>query len=191
MISQQSRLYSEKRKIDRKIMYNRVRVYGDKVLNKKCDEVRDVKMIRELIPEMTEVMKGLNGLGLAAPQIGKPLQFFIVNMEVLEKGKGIKEFLNPRLIYYEGEEVMEEGCLSLPGLYVELPRPSKVVMEYMDIDMKKRVINAEGLFARVLLHEYDHVNGILIVDRLSEKEKKIMIAKWRRLWREMKKQNSG
>lgn len=170
-------------------MRNKIRIYGDKVLKIKGKPVENVEDVRNIIPQMIEVMKEYNGLGLAASQIGKPLQLFIINMELLEEGKGIKEFLNPKLLYYEGEEVMEEGCLSMPGLYLEIPRPFKVVMEYMDLSLNKSVVEAKGLFARVLLHEYDHINGILIVDRLPEKEKKITIAKWRKTWREMKKEN--
>ncbi len=161
------------------------------MLGIKAKKVENPDEVREFIPEMMSIMKGLKGLGLAAPQIGEPFQLFIVNLDLLQKGKGVKEFINPTLIYYEGEEIFEEGCLSVPGLYLEIPRPSKVVMEYFDMDMKIKRLEAEGLFARVLLHEYDHVNGILIVDRLPEKEKKIMVAKWRRLWKEMQKENSG
>lgn len=172
-------------------MKNKIKVYGNRVLGEKARKVGNPDEIKEFIPEMMSIMRELKGLGLAAPQIGKPFQLFIVDLKLLEKGKGVKEFINPRLIYYEGEEIIEEGCLSMPGLYLEIPRPSKVVMEYFDMDMKINRIEAEGLFARVLLHEYDHVNGILIVDRLPEKEKKIMVAKWRKLWREMQKENSG
>jgi|Deesub1362B_J571_1020462.scaffolds.fasta_scaffold00088_46 peptide deformylase len=172
-------------------MNNKIRIYGDRVLGIKAREVGNPDEVKGFIPEMVSIMKELKGLGLAAPQIGKAFQVFIVDLELLEKGKGVKEFINPRLIYYEGEEIFEEGCLSMPGLYLEIPRPSKVVIEYFDMDMKINRMEAEGLFARVLLHEYDHVNGILIVDRLPEKEKKIMIAKWRKLWREMQKENSG
>lgn len=172
-------------------MCEKIRIYGDKILNTQSQEVKDFSEVKKLIPEMVQIMKECKGVGLAAPQIGVPLKLFIVNMELLEMGKGVREFLNPRLIYYEGEEVMEEGCLSLPGLYLELPRPSKVVMEYTGIDGKLRTVTAHNLFARVLLHEYDHINGILIVDRLPEKEKNLMIAKWRRLWKKMKKESSG
>lgn len=170
-------------------MCEKIRVYGDKILNKEAKEVEDFLEAQKLIQEMVIVMKECRGLGLAAPQIGKPLKLFIIDMELLGIGKGIKEFLNPRLVYYEGEEIMEEGCLSLPGLYLEIPRPAKVVMEYTGLDGDLKTISAENLFARVLLHEYDHINGILIVDRLPETERSIMIAKWRKLWKKMKEEN--
>ena len=171
-------------------MHSKIKIYGEKVLRMKGEEVKDGGKVKELVLEMEEILREIKGFGLAAHQIGKPLNLFIVNFDLIEKGKGIKEFINPKLLYYEDEEIMEEGCLSIPELFVEIRRPKKIVMEYYDLDMKKNIINADGLTARVLLHEYDHINGILIFDRLPEEEKKIAVAKWKKLWKEKEKRSS-
>lgn len=165
-------------------MRGKIKIYGEKVLRIKGKEVKNGEEVKRLVLEMEEILKEIKGFGLAAHQVGEPLNLFIVNFDLIEKGKGMKEFINPKLLYYEDEEIMEEGCLSIPELFIEIRRPRKIVMEYYDLDMKKNIINAEGLTARVLLHEYDHINGILIFDRLPEHEKKIVIARWKKLWRE-------
>ncbi len=165
-------------------MHSKIKIYGEKVLRMKGEEVKDGEEVKGLIYEMKEILKEIRGFGLAAHQVGKPLNLFIVNFDLIEKGRGIKEFINPKLLYYEDEEVMEEGCLSIPELFIEIKRPKRIVMEYYDLDMKKNIIEAEELTARVLLHEYDHINGILIFDRLPENERKIVIARWKKLWKE-------
>jgi len=170
-------------------MRNKIKIYGEKVLKMKGEDVKNVEEVKDIIFEMELILKEVNALGLAAHQIGKPLNLFIVNFDLFENGKGIKEFINPKLLYYEGEEIMEEGCLSIPEFYIEIPRPKKVFMEFFDLNMNKNFITAEGLLARVLLHEYDHINGILIFDRLKEDERKIMIARWKRLWKKKKEEN--
>ncbi len=170
-------------------MKNKIKIYGEKVLRMKGEDVKNGEEVKDIVSEMMVILKEINGLGLAAHQIGKPLNLFIVNFDLFEKGKGIKEFINPKLLYYEGEETMEEGCLSIPEFYVEIPRPKKIFMEFFDLNMNKNFITAEGLLARVLLHEYDHINGILIFDRLKEDERKIIIAKWKKLWKKKEGKN--
>jgi len=167
-------------------MQSKIKIYGEKVLRMKGRDVRDGEEVKRLLFEMKEILKEIKGFGLAAHQIGQPLNLFVVNFDLIEKGKGIKEFINPTLVYYEDEEIMEEGCLSIPELFIEIKRPKKIVMEYYDLDMKKNIIDAEGLSARVLLHEYDHINGILIFDRLPQEERKVVIARWKKLWKDKK-----
>lgn len=151
--------------------------YGFEVLRKKTKRIAkiDAKMI-ELIGSMFNTMHRAHGIGLAAPQIGLDLAVTVIDISRTEENKKIKHqpitLINPRIVDYHGEAVMEEGCLSIPHVRGEITRPSTVYIQYNDVDMNEQNIELKGFIARVAQHEIDHLNGILFIDHLSKDERK-------------------
>ena len=142
--------------------------------------------IKKLIDEMFITLEKSNGIGLAAPQVGINIRLFIVQ---LEEDRGMV-FINPEIIRTSDEQcTMEEGCLSIPKVYEKVIRPKNITLQYVDINGKKQLIQAGGLLARVIQHEYDHLNGVLFVDRLEEELKERAIGKFKKLYGK-KKQRS-
>ena len=150
-----------------------IRKLGDEVLHKKCERITvfDDKL-KSLEEEMYKAMRKAEGIGLAGPQVGVTKRIFVI--EISEEG--IKQtFVNPEIIETSVETGMyNEGCLSLPGLEHEIERPLKVSVCAQDIEGKPFTVNAEGLFARAIQHENDHLNGILYIDHLDQEEKERM-----------------
>ena len=146
----------------------KVRLYGDSVLRKKSKEVEKVdKEIKKLLDNMAETMYRNKGVGLAAPQVGILKRAIIVDV-----GEGLTALANPKILWRQGKVTASEGCLSLPGIFLEIKRSQEVVVEGMDKDGETKQIGAAGLFARALQHEIDHLNGILIIDHISRKKLK-------------------
>lgn len=134
---------------------------GDPVLRKKSRPVRVVnKSIRKLLDDMAETMYAAQGVGLAAPQVGISKRVVVVDV-----GEGLWELINPEIIYQEGEEVGVEGCLSIPGVAGEVKRAYRVRVKGLNRHGGVQVISAEGLGARALQHEIDHLDGILFIDK--------------------------
>jgi peptide deformylase len=155
-------------------------IYGNPVLRKKSDPVKEVtEEIRTLTDRMLGIMYAQEGIGLAAEQIGHTESIFVLdvpaeadkNAQGLPNNPGIKmpqAFINPEIIGTSEETaVAEEGCLSFPKLYVPVRRPAEVVLRYLDRDGNVQVLNAKGLLARAIQHEFDHLNGILLVDHMT------------------------
>jgi len=152
-----------------------VRIYGDPVLRKIADPVEKIDdEIRRLAADMLETMYANDGVGLAANQVGVLKRIFVMDLQLEENNPGPMVFLNPEIKNPKGTEIMEEGCLSVPGVRGDVKRASEIDFEAMTLDGEKVAIHAEGLLARVLLHETDHLNGRLFVDYLSP-VKKMMI----------------
>ena len=141
-----------------------VKIYPDPVLRKKAEEVKELtEEIKNLGWDMVETLEVNDGVGLAAPQVGVSKRVIIVQTE-----KGPVILVNPKIIKKSREkETMEEGCLSLPGIWLKIKRAKKVEAVAIDKEGKKIKINTEGLSARILQHEIDHLNGILIIDRIN------------------------
>jgi peptide deformylase len=143
-----------------------IRTFGDPVLR---DKARPVEQFDDALKRLAELMiltmHEAPGVGLAAPQVGRPIQ--LVVYDVGEEDGGAHALANPVLKNEWGEQVGEEGCLSLPGLYYPVKRAQKVWAEGFDLDGHEVTIDAEDLLARVLQHEVDHLNGILFIDRLD------------------------
>jgi len=154
-----------------------IKKYPDSILRRKSEKVRvfDEKL-RRLCAEMFETLKINKGLGLAAPQIGKSLSFFIV-----EFNDKRLIFINPEIIKKEGEEIFEEGCLSFPGLFLKIKRPKRIEVKYQDLDGQERKIKADGILARVIQHELDHLDGILFIDKLSWLKRISLIKKLKKM----------
>lgn len=134
---------------------------GDEILRERAKEVFRVNdNVRKLLRNMVDTMVDAEGIGLAAPQIGIPKRVIVVAME-----NRIIELINPEIVNFKGEEIGTEGCLSIPGIVAEVPRAVHVTVAGLDGEGKKTNIEAEGLLARALQHEIDHLDGILIVDK--------------------------
>lgn len=134
---------------------------GDKILKEICKPVEKIdRNIRKLLDDMAETMYKANGVGLAAPQVGIPLRIVVIDV-----GDGLIELINPVIIKFEGRERDTEGCLSIPNMYGEVERYSKVVVEALNRRGKKQRLSGEGLLARAFQHEIDHLDGILFIDR--------------------------
>ncbi len=142
-----------------------IRIYGDPVLRKKAKPVRNIDgVISDLIETMVEAMCANQGVGLAAAQVGKLRRVIVVRAEA-EPDSEIFRLINPRVIAAEGTQDGLEGCLSLPALRGEVNRHEQVAVEAITPEGDEVTIEAEGLLARVLEHEIDHLNGVLFVDR--------------------------
>ncbi len=143
--------------------------YGDPVLREVAQEVDKVDSgIKDLVSDMTDTLKEAQGLGLAAPQISVSKRVFIVDLTAVDLTAELKVFINPEIIEKYGDDIeMEEGCLSFPGLYQKIVRPSQVKIKATDIDGNQFELDADGMLARVILHEYDHLEGVLYIDHLS------------------------
>lgn len=153
-----------------------ITVYGDKVLRQKAapiDQIDDKTIA--LIRNMFETMHNAYGIGLAANQVASTKSLFIVDLSVMDEYKKEKPItlINPVILDISEEtEVMEEGCLSLPNLRADVERPAIIKVKYLDTDENEQIMEADGLLARVILHEYDHLMGKMIPDRVDAKTRK-------------------
>jgi len=139
--------------------------YGDPVLRRKAEPVgRVTSDVRRLINQMAELMRGAHGVGLAANQVGVPRRLAVIEIE----GK-LTPLTDPEIVSTRGEEITDEGCLSLPLLYGQVPRPVHVVVRARNLSGRRVKIEADGLLARALCHEIDHLNGKLFVDHVDPK----------------------
>ena len=149
---------------------------GDKILRKKASKVNEIDdNTIGIIADMFDTMRNANGVGLAANQIGLNKQIFVVDVSPVEGYEHYKPIamINPKIISKSDERIaIEEGCLSIPELREEIVRPKNVFVSFYDVNMKEHTIEADRLFARVIQHEYDHLQGILFIDYFSEDLKK-------------------
>lgn len=145
----------------------KVREIGEEILGKKAKEVKKIDdNILELINDMIETMYEENGVGIAAPQVGSLKRIFIVDVSENEDDMPYI-FINPEILELEGEQEDYEGCLSVPGKRGLVKRAKKVKVRAFDINMEEFILEAEDLFARAILHEYDHLEGVLYVDKVK------------------------
>ncbi|MCS7215182.1 MAG: peptide deformylase [Thermodesulfovibrio sp.] len=145
-----------------------IKKYPDAVLKKKAETISDINGdLQKLIDNMIETMYNANGVGLAAPQVGVLKRLIVVDTSPREENQSLLVLINPEIINAEGEILSEEGCLSLPGFITRLKRKEKVVVKGLDRKGKEIEIEATGLLARALQHEIDHLDGILLIDKLS------------------------
>ncbi len=153
-----------------------ITVCGDKILRKKAARVTEIDdKIVALIADMFETMRNANGIGLAANQVGVNRQIFIVDISPVEGYEKYKPIamINPKIISKSDEtSSFEEGCLSIPDLRSDIIRPKGISISYYDVNMREHTIEADELLARVIQHEYDHLQGVLFIDYLDEESKK-------------------
>lgn len=157
--------------------------YGDDVLKLKANEVKNIdEEIVKLMSYMAETMHHTNnGIGLAAPQVGKSLRMSVIDMSMGQNPDDLMVIINPEIIESDGRETGEEGCLSLPGISIPVNRKSKLLLKYVDIDGKEHKLEFEGFKARVFQHEIDHLEGVLIIDRVSSLKKQMVKKEIKRL----------
>lgn len=155
-----------------------IRTYGDPVLKTVAAPVDDVdgKVIRLVGDMFDTLVDSGNGLALAAPQIGVQKQVVVWDL-----GENPLAIVNPEVVESDGEWVYDEGCLSIPGLYVEMLRPKTVLVRGVDLDGEIVEIEADELEARMFQHEIDHLNGVLMFDRLEGDQRKEALLEYRRL----------
>ncbi|MBW3544350.1 MAG: peptide deformylase [Bacteroidetes bacterium] len=156
-------------------------VYGDPVLKKRAEDIEKEGLdVKTLAADMFETMYGASGVGLAAPQIGKSIRMFVVDGEPMEDElKDFKKvFINPQILEETGEEwSFEEGCLSIPGIRAEVFRPDKIRIRYFDEEWQEHEEEYDGVAARIIQHEYDHIEGVLFTDYLSPLKKRLLKSK--------------
>ena len=145
--------------------------YGDPILRKKCSPVTDLEKIEELISDMFDTMYEENGLGLAANQVGVDLNLFIIDISSVEDDEKTHVFINGEIIGSSGESWFEEGCLSIPDVRLNIKRPDTIQFKFQDVLGKEHLEEFDGLMARAIQHEVDHLNGVFIVDRVSQTTK--------------------
>ncbi|MEM5564249.1 peptide deformylase [Psychroserpens sp. AS72] len=165
--------------------------YGDPVLRKKAEPItKDYPNLDALIENMKETMHGALGVGLAAPQIGLPIRLFLVDTEPFAEDEVFTEeeqeqlknfqriFINAEILEEEGDEwAFNEGCLSIPDVREDVFRQPKVTIKYQDENFKTHTEVYDGIIARVVQHEYDHIEGILFTDKLSSLKKRLIKGK--------------
>jgi peptide deformylase len=175
-----------------------IRLYGDPVLRAEAAPVEEnTAEVQSLIDDMIETMYGAAGIGLAAPQVGFPLRLFVIDLTpVQETGEeaasalpeeiagGPHVFINPEITDEAGNnERYEEGCLSIPNIREEVTRPDAIRVRYLDRNFEQHELLAEGMLARVIQHELDHLDGVLFVDRISSFRKRLLRRKLREIAR--------
>lgn len=165
--------------------------YGDPVLKKLGEEInKDYPNLKELIDNMYETMDGAYGVGLAAPQIGLPIRLFIVDTSPFAEDEALspeeqkelkafkRTFINAQIINEEGDEwAFNEGCLSIPDVREDVFRKPTITITYVDENFEKHTETFTGLIARVIQHEYNHIEGILFTDKLSTLKKRLIKGK--------------
>ncbi|ETD16915.1 MULTISPECIES: peptide deformylase [Prevotellaceae] len=165
-------------------------IYGQPVLRKVAKDITpDYPDLEELIKDMFETLTASDGVGLAAPQIGKSIRVAVIDLDVLsgdlpEYKDFRKAYINPHIIEIDDsskKETMEEGCLSIPGIHENVTRPSRIHVQYMDTAFVQHDEWVDGYLARVMQHEFDHLDGTMFVDRLSPFRKQMVNSKLKAL----------
>ncbi|WP_440999031.1 peptide deformylase [Fodinibius sp. SL11] len=158
--------------------------YDDEVLRKEAEPVEEnTPEIQQLIDDMFDTMYNADGVGLAAPQIGRLHRIFVADADPMtEEEQGSKYgplvLINPEITFESEEETkMDEGCLSIPGVNASVTRPEKIVVNYLDRDFNEQELEVDGWLARVIQHETDHLDGILFLDHLSLFKRKLLSSK--------------
>ena len=145
--------------------------YGGSILREKCKDVFPDEDLSNLIKDMMDSMYEAEGIGLAANQVGVNKNLFVVDISHVDENETPRVFINGKIENSQGKSEYSEGCLSFPGIKFDITRPEIITFSFQDIDRKKKVEEFDGLLARAIQHETDHLNGILIIDRVSKAEK--------------------
>jgi peptide deformylase len=155
---------------------------GDSILTEPARAVGDITPeIETLIDDMIETMYAAPGIGLAAPQVGVPLQIFVIDLSLGKEPTALHTMINPQFIERDGMQLEEEGCLSIPGFTATVARPRRVVVEGLNRHGETYRLEGTGLLARALQHEIDHLNQCLFVDRLRGISRDLILRKIRKM----------
>ena len=163
--------------------------YGQQALRKVSVDIdTEYPNLKELIANMFETLTASDGVGLAAPQIGKDIRLAVIDLDVLaeeypEYKNFRKAYINPHIVEYDDSEMesMEEGCLSLPGIHEPVKRPTRIRVKYVDEDFNEHDEWVEGYLARVMQHEFDHLDAKLFIDRVSPFRRQLINGKLKNL----------
>jgi peptide deformylase len=157
-------------------------IYGDPVLREKAEPVEEIdREIKILVRDMIATLQEAKGLGLAAPQVGVSKRIFVADLSALDLAESLRVFINPEILETSGEVILEEGCLSFPGIYQKISRPEKIRIRALDLEGRQFEMETSGMMARAILHEYDHLDGILFIDYLSTISRTLMKGKLKKL----------
>ena len=165
-------------------------LYGTEVLRKKAKPIQKLDDAAiKLMYDLAETMHKANGIGLAATQVGELRRMLVVDISAIERGAKEEDegtppqtehesrvlvMINPEIKAAEGSVSMEEGCLSIPDLRAEVDRPEKIAVEFLDVNFKKVELTADGLLARVIQHEADHLDGVMFVDHIGKTRRALL-----------------
>ena len=160
-------------------------IYGQPVLRKEAKDITaDYEGLKELIANMWETLAESEGIGLAAPQIGKAIRLVVIDLDLISDDfpeyKGLRKvYINPHIIEYDDTETSssKEGCLSLPGIHEKVVRPTRIHVQWMDEQFKPHDEWVDGYLARVMQHEFDHLDGHMFIDRISPLRKQLIKSK--------------
>ncbi len=156
-------------------------LYGDSVLREICRPVdKTDQATKDLVADLIATLKNAGGLGLAAPQIGEAVRIFIIDLSAIDLTESVRVFINPEIVETSGEILLEEGCLSFPEIYQKIVRPEKVKMKATDPDGREFTLEASGMLARAMIHEYDHLEGKLFIDYFSTISRSLIKGKLKR-----------
>lgn len=162
----------------------KILTYPHPLLRKRAEEVKEIdEKVLTLAREMAETMYAAPGIGLAAPQVGESLRLIVVDVSYTEGEPDLKVIVNPEIVQREGSVLMEEGCLSLPGVRAEVERAARVLVKGYDLQGRPVELEAEGLMAVCLQHEIDHLDGVLFIDHLSRLKRSLIERRLRKVQR--------
>jgi peptide deformylase len=152
--------------------------FGDETLHRPAAAVQNItEEIDRLARDMVETMYVAPGIGLAAPQVGAPIRLFVIDLSLGHDPKGLITLLNPEFVERDGMQLEEEGCLSVPGFNATVARPERVTVRGIDLAGKEQCYSGEGLLARAIQHEMDHLDGRVFVDRLRGIKRDLIVRK--------------
>ncbi len=147
--------------------------YGDQILRKVCKPVRNFEILPDIVEGLFETMYEAEGIGLAANQVALDMNLFVIDLNSEDYAE-IYTFVNGKIINSRGESLLEEGCLSLPEIRLEVKRPEFITFRYEDLNGQEKIQDFEGLAARAIQHEMDHLNGVLIIDKIPPSQRLII-----------------
>jgi peptide deformylase len=164
------------------VALRKIYTYGAPVLREKAQAIEDITPeIVTLAEDMIETMRANDGIGLAATQVGETVQLMVVDMTLFDESLSPLALLNVGISDPQGVQVHEEGCLSVPGIRDDVERPDQITVTFTSLDGQDQTITCTGMLSRVIQHEYDHLNGVLFVDRISPFKRNLIASRLKKL----------
>ncbi len=157
--------------------------YGDPVLREKSAPIETIdQSVRDLVTDMIDTLRDAEGIGLAANQVGVAQRLFIIDLAKIDPVHGdLVVFINPEIHTTDGACELEEGCLSFPDIYQKITRAESVRVTALDLDGNEFTVETDGMYARAILHEYDHIEGVLFIDHISPFQRTLLRGRLKRL----------